>query len=64
MTKVTTKRLNDVVREVYADGEHVGWLTCIASGWIFTAADKRLMNRFPDSVEPTPTWQAALPADD
>ncbi len=63
MTAITTRRINDVLREVYAGGEHVGWVTCIASGWIFTAADRRLTNRFPDGAEPMPTWESALPAE-
>ena len=64
MSTITTKRVNDVLHEVYASGEHVGWVTDIGSGWIFTAADRRLTNRFPDSAEPTSTWKSALPIDD
>lgn len=64
---ITTTPLNDLNRAVYADGEHVGWVTCMTlgrePGWTFTACDKRLTNRFPDGAVPTPTWQAALPAE-
>lgn len=59
---ITTAPINDRNREVFADGEHVGWVTFMSIGdigWTFTARDKRLTNRFPDG--PTaPTWQAAL----
>lgn len=62
---ITTIPLNDLNREVYADGERVGWVTCqaigCAPGWTFTAADMRLTNRFPDGAVPMATWQTALP---
>ncbi|MBI2736613.1 MAG: hypothetical protein HYX38_08740 [Rhodospirillales bacterium] len=65
---ITTTPLNDLNREVYVDGQHVGWVTCLtvgpAPGWTFTARDNRLTNRFPDGVVPMPTWQAALPVED
>lgn len=61
---ITTKPINDRNREVYADGEHIGWVTYQSLGrdigWSFTAAHKRLTNRYPDG--PTvATWQEALP---
>lgn len=63
---ITTIPLNDRNREVYADGEHVGWVTYqplgAAPGWTFTAVATRLTNRFPDGRVPAPTWQDALPA--
>jgi hypothetical protein len=64
MSTISTKRINDVLREVYASGEHVGWVTYIGTGWLFTAADRRFTNRFPDSAEPMSTWKSALPLED
>jgi hypothetical protein len=60
------QKINDANYGVYADGEHVGWVInrTIGSerGWHFVAADKRFTNRFPDSVSPAATWQAAMPS--
>jgi len=69
MTILETRFVNDFNREVWADGDLVGWVTYmppinarIVPGWTFTVADKRLTNRFPDGNKPMPTWQQALPS--
>ena len=61
--KIETHAVNDSNREVRANGELVGWLLHFTlghtRGWFFVAS-KGKSNQYPDSHEPSATWEAAL----